>query len=85
MAEYYEVKQDEISALTCAVLKATREDKSMTVYAPVSNHDFFLVGPSSGAADMREAGAVPLFSVQSHAPACYCGESMCCFGEGDAL
>ena len=83
MATYYEVKSDPADALIRAAQKATQEERSQTVYFAVNAPGIFLVGPTSKAEDMRQAGAAALYSVQAHAPPCLRMDSMECWEEED--
>jgi hypothetical protein len=55
-----------LDAIMSAFKLATEQEKSQTIYTPVNGPELYLVGHSSGAPDMIEAGAMPLFSVQAH-------------------
>ena len=82
MATYYEVTQDPQTALRKAATLAARHGKSQTIYFPKNGPLFYLVGPTTGAPDMRAAGALPLYSIQCH-PQTFDMKTACpdCLGE----
>ncbi len=72
MARYFTVYQNPANAMQQAFRESTRLGKSQSVYVPTGTDEpFYLVGDTSAAEGMREAGAVPLMSIQSHAPKCF--------------
>lgn len=68
MAEMFNVHSDVFDAIRSALRRATNEGRSMTIFTPFTDGylEWFMVGATSKAAGMEEAGAIPCWSVQAH-------------------
>lgn len=69
MAEMFDVHGNVFDAILSALRRATREERSMTLFTPIEADgymEWFMVGATSKTEGMVEAGAVPCWSFQAH-------------------